>query len=326
MLSTGLIRGHPALWLENELLRISVLPDKGADIYELIYKPSGVDFLYKTIPGLHPPGNRLPADIIENYEGGWQELFPNTGDACQYHGVTLPVHGEVALLPWEFTVVRDDDFETCVHFTVHTRLLPFRLERWMRLPGNQPLLVIEERVTNLSEEPLDFVWGHHLMLGGTFLENGCFYDASCRTLLVPDHPKEAARARLAPGQRQPWPRALSNYSDELIDLRKIPGPEIRSHDEVYLTDLEKGEASVVNPRLRLAFTLTWDASLFGCIAMWQPFGGLDISPWAGSYGVGMEPWVACSNLTGAITNGKSIRLEPKMSLDTLLTAKITETC
>ena len=98
-----------------------------------------------------------------------------------------------------------------------------------------------------------------------------------------------------------------------------------SHDEVYLTDLERGQASVINPRLRLAFTLTWDASLFGCIAMWQPYGGLDISPWAGSYGVGMEPWVTCSNLAGALSSGKSIQLGPNKSLATSLTAKITET-
>jgi galactose mutarotase-like enzyme len=309
--------------LENEYLKISILPEKGADLFEFIYKPKGIDFLYKTSPGLQPPGNHPPVDVIENYEGGWQELFPNTGDACQYQGVHLPIHGEAALLPWDYTVVRDDADETRLLFTVQTRLLPFRLERQMTVQKGRPTLVIEEQVTNLSDVSLDFVWGHHLVLGGTFLEDGCRYQAPARTILVPDHQKQAAHARLAPGQKQPWPYALGRLSGTPVDLRDIPGPEIHSHDDVFLTDLERGEASIMNPRLGLVFSLNWDVTTFGCLVMWQPYGGLDVPPWAGSYGVGMEPWTTCSNLEGAVNAGKTLHLKPKETLSTKLYASVT---
>jgi hypothetical protein len=308
--------------MENEYLKISILPKKGADIFEFIYKPKGIDFLYKTSPGLQPPGNHPPADIIENYEGGWQELFPNTGDACQYNGIDLPVHGEVALLPWDFTVIRDNEDETTVLFTVQTRLFPFRLERQMSLQKGKPTLIIEERVTNLSEMSLDFVWGHHLVVGGSFLENGCRYQAPAQTILVPDHPKQALHARLTPGQRQPWPYALGRSSGTPVDLRDIPGPEIHSHDDIFLADLARGEASITNPRLGLVFSLNWDVNIFGCLVMWQPFGGLDIPPWVGSYGVGMEPWTTCSNLKGAVKTGKTLHLKPKGTLSTKLYASV----
>jgi len=322
MITTGSIRGHPAVWLENEYLKISVLPEKGADIYEFIYKPFGVDFLYKTNPGLQPPGSRPPKDIIENYEGGWQELFPNTGDSCQHQGKIIPTHGEVAILPWDFAVIQDTPDETEILFTVCTRILPFRVERRMKLKKGESVLVIEEQVTNLSDTSQDFVWGHHLVLGGTFLENGCQYLAAARTILVPDKPKESRFARLAAGQRQPWPWALARSSGAPIDLRIIPGPDIRSHDDIFLTDLELGEAAITNPRLGLVFTLNWDANTFGCLVMWQPFGGLDMPPWAGSYGVGMEPWTTCSNLEGATKTGKSHRLGPKEFLSTILYASV----
>ena len=76
MVRTGALRGHTAVWLENEQLQVVVLPNKGADVYQLIHRPSGVDFLYKTRLGLVPPSADRPLDVIQDYEGGWQELFP----------------------------------------------------------------------------------------------------------------------------------------------------------------------------------------------------------------------------------------------------------
>jgi hypothetical protein len=79
---------------------VTVLPGKGADIAELVHKPSGVQFLMKTPAGLQPPKVSPPADFLENYEGGWQILFPNANEGCEHRGRDIPFHGEAALLPW----------------------------------------------------------------------------------------------------------------------------------------------------------------------------------------------------------------------------------
>jgi len=322
MVWTGTLNGHAMVWLENERLQVSVLPNKGADVYGMVHRPSGVDFLYKTRPGLVPPSGRPPVDAIEGYEGGWQELFPNTGDACEYRGVTLPVHGEAALLPWASEVLPAE--EAGVRLWVETRQTPFRLERWMRLCPGRAELDIEEKVSNLGDVAQDFVWGHHIVLGGSFLEEGCRYATTARTIVVPADPKEPARARLAPGHRSAWPLAKARPPAETIDLSRIPGPGVRSHDEVYLTDLAAGRASVHNPRLGLTFGLEWDAAIFGCLVMWQPFGGLDMAPWDGSYGVGIEPWTMDGNLKSALASGKALRLAAGASLSTQLKIAITE--
>ncbi|MDI7276137.1 MAG: DUF4432 domain-containing protein, partial [Anaerolineae bacterium] len=70
MLSTGTVHGHTALWLENDLLRLTVLPEKGSDIWEFVHKPTGIDLLLKTPAGLRPPGPQPVTDFLENYEGG----------------------------------------------------------------------------------------------------------------------------------------------------------------------------------------------------------------------------------------------------------------
>ena len=88
----GLVHGWPAVHLTSDLLEVTVLPGKGADIYALTDLGSGIDPLFKAPWGLQPPGSP-PRDgsegaaFLENYEGGWQELFPNTNDPASYRGL-----------------------------------------------------------------------------------------------------------------------------------------------------------------------------------------------------------------------------------------------
>lgn len=90
------------------MIKVSVLADKGTDIYEFIYKPKDVDFLWHSFNGVRNPSRFVPTrempdgSFLDFYEGGWQELFPNIGDACTYKGALLGVHGEVCMPPWEY--------------------------------------------------------------------------------------------------------------------------------------------------------------------------------------------------------------------------------
>ncbi|MGE5223118.1 MAG: DUF4432 family protein, partial [Omnitrophica WOR_2 bacterium] len=241
----GSYHGHHALWLKNEFLEVCVLPEKGADIVEFIYRPTSIQFLMKTPWGLKPPGSQPPAEFLENYEGGWQELFPNHNDACEYRGRSIPMHGEAALLPWDYETVADDGVETAVHFQVRCRQTPFLLERTMRLRLGEAALRIESRLTNEAAEPWEFVWGQHITLGGDFLESGCVFDTPAKQIYTAEQLFEPATARLAPGQTAGWPFAHSRSGGQ-VDLRQIPGPEIHSHDDAFLGGFERGHYTVKN--------------------------------------------------------------------------------
>jgi hypothetical protein len=322
MLIQGSYKGHKAVWLQNAALRAGILPEKGADIFELTYLPNGVQFLMESPRGLQPPTGRAPVDFLENYEGGWQELLPNHNGACEYRGQAMPMHGEVALLPWEMEVVRDDPDETAVRFAVRCRKTPFALERVMRLCGDETSLWIEEKLTNLSDAACDFVWGHHVALGGTFLEAGCELEIPATEIWTLDKPFEPEMAQLVPGQRSQWPYA-QGVGGRRIDLRRIPGPEERRHDDAHLTGFARGHYTVTNPRLGLKFSLDWDEKLFPWVMLWQPYGGADVPPLTGIYGVGIEPWAARLPLDQACREGQARRLEGGESLETKLRVQIT---
>ena len=71
----GHVRGWRAVHLTSDVLEVTVLPDKGADIYALTDLASGIDPLLRTPWGLQPPGTPpRPGSsgmaFLENYEGG----------------------------------------------------------------------------------------------------------------------------------------------------------------------------------------------------------------------------------------------------------------
>jgi hypothetical protein len=323
MLITGVVRENPALWLENEQLRVGVLPQKGADIFEFTYRPTGVQLLMQTPWGLKTPGKSPPTEFLDNYEGGWQELFPNHGDGCVFHGQAIPMHGEVALLPWEVQVLQDDLVETRLHLQVRCQKTPFLLERTMRLRAGTAQLEILEKVTNESDTPCEFVWGHHLTLGEAFLKQGSRLDVKARTILTPEVLYEPGTARLAPGQSSSWPNARDRQAGT-IDLSRIPDRSAHSHDDSFLTGLENGNFTVISPACGLVFTFEWDEKLFPVIAFWQPYGGADLPPFTGMYGVGIEPWISRYPLTEAVEKGYARSLAGKASIETRLVASVTQ--
>ena len=111
-LRTGQRHRWEAVTLEDDDLSVTVLPAKGAEVTSLVHRQSGVDVLFSAPWGLQPPGSppREGSDgepFLENYAGGWQELFPNAGDPCEHRGRSLPFHGEVATVPWQWRALDD---------------------------------------------------------------------------------------------------------------------------------------------------------------------------------------------------------------------------
>lgn len=327
-MSVRVEHGEAAGWrtiaLAGEALRVTVLPDKGASIYALEHRASGVDVLFKTPWGLQPPGSppREGSDghaFLENYEGGWQELFPNCNDPCENRGVALPFHGEVATVPWSVEPLAGPSGEVAgLRCRVDCRLVPFALERVLRLDGET--LVVEQRATNTSAEPWQVVWGHHLVLGAPLVAAGARLELPARTIVTLPEAWEPT-ARLAPGQRSAWPEA-ELAAGGTVDLSHIPGPEAGSHDDVFLTDLDEGRLRLVNEDLGLAFELHWDAAVFPWVISWQPYGGAMAMPLAGSYALGLEPWVAGGPLAQAVENGSALEIAAGSSVSTVVRASV----
>lgn len=325
-LTEYMYRGYPMVALENRFLRVSVAAGKGTDIIEFLYKPQDVDFMWRNYTGLPEFQNYTPTipcssgAFIDFYPGGWQELFPNAGMDCVHKGSPQGAHGEACLLPWRYSIERDDPERVEVAFRVRTHRTQFLIEKKYSLDSNSPILKIDESVTNESSETAEFMWGQHPSFGWPFLDESCrLYLPPCR-VRTPDE-YTAPTSRLEKGQDTDWPYVRGRKGEQ-IDLSRIAGPEASSHDMAYMHDLSDGWFALLNPGKRLGFALRWDKDLFPSLWFWQLYRGGFGFPWFGStYTVALEPVSSYPpTLTEAVKAGTNLALAPGARLDTTLLA------
>jgi galactose mutarotase-like enzyme len=321
-------RGLKALIMENEYLRVGILADKGTDIYEFLYKPLDIDFLWRSYNGVRNPSLAVRTNegsmgaFIDYYEGGWQEIFPSGGaGSAPYKGAEFGLHGEVSNIPWRCQIVVDTPEEVRVKFWVRTYRTPFYLEKTLTLTAKSPLLRIDEKVTNEGGEEMEFMWGHHPAFGIPLLDGNCVIDAPAKTIVI--HPAETASTNRFPRNAKfKWPMAKDLKGQE-VDVSKIPPPEAKWADMAYLTDLEEGWYALTNSAKKIGFGMRWDAKVFPCIWYWMVFGGGYGHPWFGAtYNMALEPFSSYpgTGLAEAVKSGRALKLGPGQSLSTSLLA------
>src|SRR3990172_13105384 len=91
-----------AIALENARLRLTVLPELGAKLYDLVYKPADRNLLWHS-PRLEPRLAVFGQNFDDWWPGGWDEVFP-TCDVSTHRGETYPYLGELWSLPWEWEI------------------------------------------------------------------------------------------------------------------------------------------------------------------------------------------------------------------------------
>jgi hypothetical protein len=310
-------RGLRTVALENEPLRISVLADKGADIFEFLYKPLDVDFMWRSPWGVRNPALFVPTThtnvsaFLDFYEGGWQDCMPTGGNPCDYQGYPFGAHGETPTMPWQYRIMEDRPERVCVKFWVRTYRTPFYVEKELALEGSRPVLTVEERIVNEGGVPIHLMWGQHPALGAPFLDDSCVIDlpgaqVHCTNL--------SPTTRFVPGD-YPWP-LLPGKDGGTIDLRRVAGAEADTADTLFLDQLADGWYAVTNTRRQVGFGMAWPLEIFPALWFWQVYGGAYGPPWYGrTYNIALEPFSAVRpTLVEAIADGSARVLEPGASL------------
>jgi hypothetical protein len=309
-------KGMRAVFLENELLRVGVLADKGTDVFEFNYKPRDMDFVWLTAGGVRNPTSYLStspdplATFMDYYPGGWQEIFPNGGAPSSYLGARFGQHGEVSNLPWDYEIVEDDENSVAVRFSVRTQKTPFYLEKELRLLSGERRLLVEETLTNESEVSLRAMWGHHLAFGRPFLEEGCRIRLPGGATAIPhDEPTHPEGRRVRGGTKYTWPFAEGESGGE-VDLSVLPEPGTIG-EMLYLTDLSEGFYEVENQKKGLGLRVGWDVGQMPYLWFWQEYGASGFYPWYGRhYNIGLEPFSSypTNGLEEAVDNGTALSL------------------
>jgi hypothetical protein len=317
-------KGMKTIILENNLIRVGVLVDKGADIFEFIYKPTDTSFLWESPQGLVDPRKVTPSisnssgAFLDSYYGGWQEILPG-GGPVNYRGAELGLHGEVTNLGWEYDILVDTSEEISVKFSVNCIRTPFRIERTMRLLNNNPTIFIQEKLTNLSPDEQEFIWGHHPAFGAPFLKEGLSLIVPAKTGIV-HSPIFAPSGVLEPGMEFSWPKIEHNNST--LDLSMVPGPDAGFSELIYLKELAAGWYAVLDAKEKIGIGLSWDLNIFPYLWFWCVYGKFPGYPWWDRvYCLALEPWSSIpNNLNEAISSNRQLKIKGGGSIITNMSA------
>jgi galactose mutarotase-like enzyme len=310
------LRGYRAIVLENEYLSVTVLPEKGAEIYSIFYRPMSFDVLWKAPWGLHKAGavnvafGGSEAAWMDIYGGGWQGIFPNGGDACVYAGAALGFHGDASTANWDYTFSQTQG-RASLRMEIALPRVPFTLMREVTIESASLTVEVKEEVKNDSDESFPAMWGHHPALA-TMLLRGARIESSARRY-EPHKPETSPTARMTPDCVHPWPAARGK-DGTTVDLDLLPVGDERISEMGYLSDFETGQYQLLNPSLGLGVRLSWDKNLFPYLWYWLEWGGSCGYPFYGRCKVAaLEPFssIPGTGLANAVKRGTAIIFAPQ---------------
>lgn len=281
--------------LENGIISVSVWPEKGAEIVSLRYVKKGVDVLWKAPWKVKKPAKGLSvfpdsAKVwLEHYGGGWQEIFPNAGDECVHNGIELSFHGEASLLPWSYEILEDSEQQASVRFSVKLNRSPLKLIRVMTIKMGEPILLFSERVINIADQTMEYVWGHHPAFGHPFLSEHCKVDSGAK-LIEADDRYDPDSNFLQPAGKWSWPHV--QYKDgKVIDIGWLPPAKSGVSCLAYLKDFSEGWYAITNCELGIGVGFVWPKEVFPYAYFWIEANASPDFPFYGrAYTVAIEPF------------------------------------
>jgi hypothetical protein len=271
-----------AFVLDNDVLRLTIVPELGGKIVSLIRLESGYEYL------LQPPDLRSAyrprayGSNFEDYEtSGFDECAPTVA-RCLYPeqpfpASQLPDHGDVWCLPSVAEIVGED-----VRLTTHMRSLPLRFSRKIQIQESKVRLDYEG--TNLSPSTVKFLWSAHPLLK---VEPGA-------EIILPKEVNEV-EVGWSKGDRMgksadrcSWPEGTES-SGQKINLSRIASPPMGTAEKLFTPRLSEGFCGMFLPRVNEGIAYRFDPRLVSYVGIWICQGGWPTSRATKDCTVALEP-------------------------------------
>jgi hypothetical protein len=248
--------------LENESLRVVALPQAGAKIFQITYKPLGVDILWNN-PGRPPSIQGIGASYDDNWCGGWDELFPND-EPAEMAGQAYPDHGEFWTGRWDVERFESNG-SAGVRLSFSTPISRFYAQKEVLLHRDRAVIEVRYRLSNQGSEPFPFLFKLH----------PAFAVSTQHRIDLP--PVKLVREPEFPGTligapaESSWPKVATDAGT--VDISQIPDVSSRALYFLYGTGFSEGWCGITDTSKRLAAGLRYDASVFPSCWLFASYGG-----------------------------------------------------
>jgi len=277
-ITRGVYKDVDSVILENEFLRVNILPEWGSKTASIIHKQSGSELLWQN-PEPRFRKSSYGTPYPDGDKSGFDEMFPSIkpgfSEDPPWNGTEIPDHGEVWSIPWNSGVNGDS-----LLMDVDGVRFPYHLRKEVSLNGGT--IHYAYTATNKSAHPFPYIWAAHPL----------FNTVPGMVFRVPEGMNRIVNAE--PG------KPLGGYGKELsfplcstedgseLDLSVVPDKSETGYQKYYFKKpVSEGWCEIFNPDNHLTVRLSFPKEKVPYLGMW-----LNIMGWAGQYNIAPEPATA----------------------------------
>lgn len=271
-------RGFRVITLENSFLRVDIIPELGAKIYNFVYKPFDRNFLWHN-PRIELRKVPFGANYNDNYAGGWDELFPNDAAAI-FQDDALPDHGELWCQAWDYEVLKQTSEEVSVRLSRYGSVKQTFIEKTITLRRDESLLRLHHTLTNLSSQELLFLWKLHPSLA---IGPDHRIDVPVKKVIIADIGAAFPSRFHEHIEEYTWPAAVDSKGKQ-YDMRFTLPPESNVAEMHFAVELTDGWCALTDTKLKVGFGLHFPQHVFSTVWVLMLYGG-----WRGLHHVILEP-------------------------------------
>ncbi len=286
------------LVLENDSLRLELLPELGGKLSSLSLAREGGELLQPPLKSYAPRTPTMPFDAADG--SGWDECLPSIGPCTLPGGTRVEDHGDFWRVPFEVTA----STESKLRMRAQGTSMPLLFERGLRLDG--PVLHLDYSVRNTGGERIPYGWSTHPLFAA---------EPGDRIHLPPSVTEVTAQAsadgRLAQGKHS-WPATRHARDGEPLDLSLVLQDDAGVGDKLVLPAPAEGWAALERKTLRTRLTLSWNPADAPVLGLWLCYGGWPQAAEAKKgYAVALEPCnLPVDSLTDSLAEGGGAWLAP----------------
>lgn len=290
-----------AVVLENEWIRVKVLPAKGGKLASVYSKPKDFELLFQNPKPQY--GEAKLYSPFEQYEAcGFDDAFPSidAGDVRvggEY--VAYPDHGEIWSAPFEYCVK-----EERVELFCHSAILPYRYTKTIQLERDS--VVCSYEITNTGEVEFPYLWAFHCLVN--YREN--------MRLILPESVEQVENVCASPllgavGEKYRFPTDTVQ-GGKTGDFRTVLPANPPSYAKYYAVGaVKQGVCGYEYPTEKVRALITYDAQKLPYLGFWITTGGF-----RGDCNCALEPATGYyDSIATAQKNGCCSVLKPNETFD-----------
>ncbi|WZL74113.1 hypothetical protein QBE52_05075 [Clostridiaceae bacterium 35-E11] len=265
-----------AIIMENEKIKLSLLPELGFKMASMIYKDKNKELFFQPTEKQYKKPSY--GDAFASYDtSGCDEMLP-TIDPCIYKNVQckdilLPDHGEVWSRAWD-VAISNNQIRGCIQL----QSIPLIFEKSVQFEGNH-IIKMDYVLTNREDTEIPFIWALH----------GLHVFDEDTAMLLPPEVKQIinvhANEKLGNVENVHTFPLAKNMDGDIWDLRNLKDYQDRKSYKYYiLNEIQNGQVGFYYRKEEIACLIQFDPVQIPYVGIWVNKGGFK-----GEYNCALEP-------------------------------------